>query len=174
MKKLSGIWPALVVAILAASPHAALAAFNRSIYVSGTSSGPGTCSITIEPFGARGGIQPSSVQTFNINVPIPNASSASNSATLIRNDVDTALPAEYTVTIPAGHPTFVDISRASGTFTMTISENVEGQTIQEGSPAPGLEWPAMLLLALGLLVTGAMWVRRMMPIRAWTRRRGGR
>jgi hypothetical protein len=94
-----------------------------------------------------------------INVSIPSGSTPANSTTLIRNDVDAALPAEYLVTI-AGGGTVVIIERPAGDFTMGILEDVPGQTISEFVPAAGPSVPMLgdrsTILASLLLLTAGM------------------
>jgi hypothetical protein len=156
---------ALLAVGLAFHSAPASAALTRSLQAYGTSSGPGTCSITIESFGfdpeqaARGG---SSIESpFIINVSIPTHSSASNSASLIRNDVDAVLPADYVVTIHPSYPSVVVINRTTGTFTMSISENVPGQEYAEvNTPVPMLDPAGLVMIAIVLAVAAAWWVGR--------------
>src|SRR5262245_23586956 len=85
----------LLLTFLGLSAHASPGeAFARRILVNGTSSSAGTCQIIIESFGLKG--NDNSLAPFIINVAVPISSTASNTATLIRNDVDAALPPDYT------------------------------------------------------------------------------
>ena len=163
MKRFSGIWSAFIVASFAIVALAASAgAATRNIRSTNTSTGPGICSITIESFGLNPESQnPNRTAVFNINVSIPSGSTANNSATLIRNDVDAALPGDYTVTIPGGFPNFVRIERSPGTFTMSISENVPTQVIEEANPPlPGMGTAAGVTLSVLLLGAGIVLLRR--------------
>lgn len=129
-------------------------AFTRKIGVSGTSTSAGTCQIIIESFGLTGGH--SSLAPIVINVAIPISSTASNSAILIRNDVDAALPADFVVTVPAGEPNVVRIDRSPGTFTMTINNSVPGQTIVEIAVTPVLNGLFSIVLAVLLALAGSL------------------
>jgi hypothetical protein len=134
-------------------------AFTRTIAVSGTSTGAGICQIIIESFGLKGG--GSSLAPITINVSIPSGSTASNSATLIRNDVDAALPVDYVVTVVGG--TNVQIVRSPGTFNMTINNGVSGQSIAEVlSPSTPIinDTLALVLAALLALAASLLLIRR--------------
>lgn len=147
----------LTFSLLGAFAGPAEAALTRYIRVTGTSSGPGVCSIIIESFGLLkgGGMQTAAPQAFNINVNIPASSSAANTAALIRNDVDAALPADYLVTVVPSQ-NHVRIERTDGTFTMSLSENVPGQEIAEHvAKAPALGAREMVALLVLLSLAGA-------------------
>ena len=138
-------------------------AATRFIRATGTSTGPGICSIIIESFGLLKGGQ-TIMAPFTINVSIPTSSTAINSAMLIRNDVDAALPSDYVVTIVSGQP-IVQIDRSAGTFTMSVTENVPGQVIEEptgggGLPAMGAHDLPVLFVLLSAAGAIAVAVRR--------------
>jgi hypothetical protein len=146
--------------IAAATPGSAA----QTSYVTSklSSTGSGTCSITIESFGLLAAESPRtpSVQAFVINVPIPAASSPANSAALIRNALDSGLPPDYFVFVPAGAPHLVQVFRDTGTFTLGVVEDVPTQIIEPYVvPVPLLGGGATILIALLLLATGA-WVAR--------------
>jgi LPXTG-motif cell wall-anchored protein len=148
---------ALLAGIAVLALHAGLAdAASRYISSTGTSSGSGICSITIESFGPpeEPGFHPMVV----VAVPIPNSSSASNSASLIRAQLDSDLPPDFEAILPAGMPGVVKLNYKPGTFSMGISENVPGQTIVETSPNLPVTGP-IALSALGLaLAAGGLFV----------------
>jgi hypothetical protein len=165
MKSRTSIWSILVLATLLAFLRASSSeAATKYVQSTGTSNGPGTAAITIESFAPNGpnraATGASNVQAMTlINVSIPSGSTPANSTTLIRNDVDAALPAEYLVTI-AGGGTVVIIERPAGDFTMGILEDVPGQTISEFVPAAGPSVPMLgdrsTILASLLLLTAGM------------------
>jgi hypothetical protein len=149
--------------LLGALVVSAEAAQTRHIRATGTSTGSGVCTIIIESFGLLkdGGPQIEAPQVFNIPVAIPSSSSPSNSATLIRNDVDAALPADYVVTVVFGHPDLVRIERTVGTFTMSVTEDVDGQVIEEAVVyVPALGSGELVLLAMLLTLAGAWLLRK--------------
>jgi hypothetical protein len=128
----------------------------RYIQTAGTSTGTGTCSITIESFGSIGFRAQSTLSTI-INVPIPASSTAQNSSILIRNALNAGLTADYSASIVGPNGDFVKLFRNTGTFTMSISENVPVQNMFEVTsvPVPALGPWGALILALGLVAIAA-------------------
>jgi len=150
-----------VLAVQASRSDAA----SRYVGASGTSSGSGGCSITIESFDPNGapGIRPMVV----INVAIPNASTAANSAALIRADLAAGLGPDYEATLPAGMPGVVKINHKAGVFSMSISETVPGQVIQEVSLNLPMARPVgVYALGLLLMVGGLVALMRRKPATA--------
>ena len=170
MNSRTSIWFILVLATLLASLQASSSeAATKYIESKGTSNGPGTAGITIESFAPNGpnraATGASNVQAMTlINVSIPSGSTPANSTTLIRNDVDAALPAEYLVTI-AGGGTIVVIDRPGGDFTMGIVEDVPGQTVSEFIPVSGpmLGDRGTIVASLLLLTAGMAFLLRRRP-----------
>ena len=164
MKRLApGFLTALLVfATLALHVTPASAAFTRYIRATNLATGPGVCSIIIESFGllATKGPEASQVQSFNINVPIPNNSTPTNTALLIRNALAAGLPGDYLVTVVPGAPTFVQVYRNTGTFTMAIDETVPTQIIVEDDLSlPFLGGPALALLGVLLALASGLVLR---------------
>lgn len=149
------------VIALAAQVTPAFAASTRLIRTTASSTGPGTCSITIDSFGDPPSGPSLAAGDYKINVPIPAASSAASSTNLIRAAVDAALPADYIVTTVAKTPDIVSIHRAgSGTFTMLVSDDIPTQVMAEYVlPVPGVNAWTGALLAPAMLLAGAWWLR---------------
>ncbi len=154
---------ALLVGLAVLALHTSRSdAASRYVGSSGTSSGSGGCSITIESFDPNGepGIHPMVV----IPVAIPNASTPANSASLIRAALAAGLSPDFEATLPSGLPGVVRINHKAGGFSMAISEDVPGQTIQEVSlnvPASnpvGIYLLGLLLAAGGLFAL--LWRRK--------------
>ena len=151
----------LVLMILPASVFAYTSSFVR--VTGGASSGAGNVTITIESFGslvAKG--LPSAMTVYPVNSSIPMGTSVPGTATILRNDIDTALPADFMVMQP--EPDVVQIVRLSGTFTRTVNTSaVPGQTVAEAnSPLPAVGPVGLAALASLLALSGAAW--------AWRRR----
>ena len=155
---------AAVLAFLSFAVSSATAA-TQYIRVDNSASSPGVCSIIIESFGLEvaKGDQTAAVQSFTADVSIPAGSLPANSAQLIRDGLRAALPGEYLVVIPGGAPRFVQIFRATGSFTVGIQSSVQTQVfVLDNTSLPALGWPGWVALIAGLLVSAllALGIRR--------------
>jgi hypothetical protein len=103
------------------------------------------------------GFRAQSTLSTIINVPIPASSTAQNSSILIRNALNAGLTADYSASIVGPNGDFVKLFRNTGTFTMSISENVPVQNMFEVTsvPVPALGPWGALILALGLVAIAA-------------------
>ncbi|HEY3216497.1 MAG TPA: hypothetical protein VGK93_08390 [Candidatus Eisenbacteria bacterium] len=168
MKGRLTLWtaPLLVVLLLALYPAGA-GADTRYIQTTGTATGDGKKTITIETVSlATGKAQVSrAMSLYVVDVTISNGSSAASTTIKIRDSLDVALPAEFIVSILPSN--IVEINRTLGAFTMSLSGSVPSQTIQEisypphtfGMPMIGGPW-APILLSLCLLAAGAIYLTR--------------
>jgi hypothetical protein len=168
MKGRSTPWSTVLLAVLLSGlcPPGARAD-TRYIQTSGTATGDGKKTITIETVSLATGSAPirRAMSLYAVDVTISNGSSASATTIKIRDSLDVALPPEFIVSILPSN--VVGIDRTLGAFTMSLSGNVPGQTIQEisspphtfGMPMIGGGWGPMLL-GLCLLTAGATYVGR--------------
>jgi hypothetical protein len=97
-------------------------------------------------------------------VLIPALTPPETTAVLIRNALDADLPPDYSVFVPAGAPNRVQIFRADGDFSLSVTDDVPDQVIEIYTvPMPILGRPATALL--GVMLAGAgVWL-------GWSRRR---
>ena len=160
MRSHSTIRTAALAAVLAIALHAAPGeAATRYIGVSGMSSGPGTSDITIESFDIKGpGGESPLPRTLNFfsSIPIPGGSSPPNTAAILVDSLNAMLPGDYTVGTVSGHPHIVEINRNTGFFSLMISENVPGQTIEEIFTVPVLGGPPLVWLGVLLSVAAVI------------------
>ena len=160
MKHRYSLVPALGLVLVALTiPGLAAAQKTRYLEVSGTASGGGSAAIIIETFGSSPGERPAGparVQTpiYNIHVTVPSGSTAAHTTVLLRDSLDFVLPADYVVTL-AG-PTTTEVHRTTGTFTMSVTSSIPGQTVKVNPDLPALRAPGLIELVLALALAG--WV----------------
>jgi hypothetical protein len=153
MKCRASLVPALGLAlVLLTIPALAAAQKTRYLETSGTSGG-GSADIIIESFGSSPGERPPGLDrvqapVYNIHVTVPPGSSAANTTVMLRDSLDFVLPAGYVVTIPSA--TTTQIHRTTGTFSMSVTSTIVGQTVKPIVTAPGLQGPGLLVLVLAL------------------------
>jgi hypothetical protein len=149
-----------LLTLLAARSDAA----SRYIQATNVATGAGICSITIESFDPNGApeIHPMVV----IPVSIPNGSIPDTTASRIRVALAAGLTPDFDVTLPPSTTGLVRVNRTAGGFTMSISENVPTQVIQEIIfPVPASGPVALYALSLALVAGGlfVLYRRRSSP-----------
>jgi hypothetical protein len=158
------VWLILGVALMV-TPSLAAAASAVTVRTTGISTGPGVCNITIESFGTlltgdrRGvGTLGTTAPVYNINCPVPNGQNAATTANQLAACIDAVLPADYVVAFaPAAD---VTINRTTGTFTISISEDIPTQQIAVVNNVPGADTLRVIVAALALYLAGGVFILR--------------
>jgi hypothetical protein len=167
MKCSAALAPALGLVLVALTiPGLAAAQKTRYLESNGTSSGAGSAAIIIETFGSSPGERPAGparalAPIYNIHLTVPPGSSAASTNAMLRDSVDFVLPADYVVTIPSSRLT--QVTRATGTFTMSVTSSIPGQTIQLVTDVPGLGGPGLIVLVLALALAAWFAMPRRKP-----------
>lgn len=160
LRSLRPLWAVcLLLLTLALRPTTAEGApTTQWLKITGTSTASGVCSVTIESFALHDPGPGAEAAQSLTNVPIPASSTPANSAILIRDALDADLAADYTVSIPFGDPNVVRIDRSTGSFSMSLIEDLPTQVIETfTTPLPLLGLPGASALGL-ILSAGAAFV----------------
>ena len=167
--RLRSWWVPLLAVVLTGLGSLSAEADSKYVSSTGTATGDGKRTITIEPVSLAAAAHVSRALTiYTIDVTIFNGSSPTNSAIKIRDSLDVGLPAEFLVTVlPPPNDNTVEIDRTLGGFDMSITGTVPGQTIQEvPRPPHTFGFPMFgggglpILLGLLLLTAGVIFLAR--------------
>jgi hypothetical protein len=158
--------PLAAVLLLSLKPDPVLAALQRHLQTTGTSSGTGV--ITIETFDkpiVPRNLNPRSPAVLTtVTCTIPPGFSAAQTTSTLRDSLDHQLPPTYAASICPTDPTVVILhySVKDATFTMNVMETIPGQTVVEIPPTciPTLSEWGVILLGLLIAASGVLILRR--------------
>lgn len=156
--------------LLALLGAAAEAATTRYVQVTGTATGPGTATITIETFnkpdftGPRSGGGPTTLLNFVVTLTVDGGTGKIDVASMLADSLNAQLPGDFNAFV---HPTYsnvvqIDYSAVDFFQFTSITENIPGIWIYEveagGIPTLG-EW-GVIALGLLLVALGVVALRR--------------